>query len=49
MALLNEIFVRPPLTESNEAASRNYGFTEMSLRNWEVVQAMGMMAGLLQR
>jgi len=49
MALLNEIFVRPPLTESNEAASRNYGFTEMSLRNWEVVQAMGMMPGLLQR
>lgn len=49
MALLNEIFVRPPLTESNEAASRNYGFTEMSLRNWEVVQAMGMMGGLLQR
>ncbi|MDP2356769.1 MAG: type I secretion system permease/ATPase [Beijerinckiaceae bacterium] len=49
MALLNEIFVRPPLTESNEAASRNYGFTEMSLRNWEVVQAMGMMRGLLQR
>lgn len=49
MALVNEIFVRPPLTESNEAASRNYSFTEMSLRNWEVVQAMGMMAGLLQR
>lgn len=49
MALLNEIFVRPPLTESGEAASRNYSFTEMSLRNWEVVQAMGMMAGLLQR
>ena len=49
MALLNEIFVGPPLTEANEAASRNYGFTEMSLRNWEVVQAMGMMGGLLRR
>ena len=49
MALLNEWLVRPPLTESNEAASRNYAFTEMSLRNWEVVQAMGMMGGLLQR
>ena len=48
MALLNEILVRPPLTESNEAASRNYSFTEMSLRNWEVVQAMGMIGGLLQ-
>jgi ATP-binding cassette, subfamily C, bacterial len=49
MALLNEIFVRPPLTDASEAASRNYSFTEMSLRNWEVVQAMGMMGGLLQR
>ena len=49
MALLNEWLVRPPLTELNEAASRNYAFTEMSLRNWEVVQAMGMMGGLLQR
>ena len=49
MALLNEWLVSPPLTESNEAASRNYAFTEMSLRNWEVVQAMGMMGGLLQR
>ena len=49
MALLNEIFVGPPLTEANEAASRNYSFTEMSLRNWEVVQAMGMMGGLLRR
>ena len=49
MALLNEVLVGPPLTEANEAASRNYGFTEMSLRNWEVVQAMGMMGGLLRR
>ncbi len=49
MALINEWLVRPPLTESSEAASRNYAFTEMSLRNWEVVQAMGMMGGLLQR
>jgi ATP-binding cassette subfamily C protein len=49
MALINEMLVRPPLTESNEAAARNYSFTEMSLRNWEVVQAMGMMGGLLQR
>src|SRR5205085_4780164 len=33
MALLNEWVVRPPLIESNEAATRNYSFTEMSLRN----------------
>ena len=41
--------MRPPLSESNEAATRNYNFTEMSLRNTEVVQAMGMTEGLLRR
>ncbi len=45
MALLNEWIVKPPLTESSEAASRNYSFTEMSLRNTEVVRAMGMTDG----
>jgi PrtD family type I secretion system ABC transporter len=49
MALINERLVRPPINESNEAASRNYAFTEMSLRNAEVVQAMGMAEGLLRR
>jgi ATP-binding cassette subfamily C protein len=49
MAFLNEWVVRPPLIESNEAATRNYNFTEMSLRNTEVVQAMGMTEGLLRR
>ena len=49
MALLNERLVRQPLTEANNAATRNYSFTDMSLRNSEVVQAMGMMPGLLNR
>jgi ATP-binding cassette subfamily C protein len=49
MALINERLVRPPLNESNEAASRNYSFTEMSLRNSEVVRAMGMTEGFLNR
>lgn len=49
MALLNEHLVKKPLAEANEAAARNYNFTEMSLRNSEVVQAMGMMPGLLHR
>jgi ATP-binding cassette, subfamily C, type I secretion system permease/ATPase len=49
MALFNEWIVKPPLTESSEAASRNYSFTEMSLRNTEVVRAMGMTEGLLKR
>ena len=49
MALLNEWLVKLPLTEAGEAASRNYSFTEMSLRNTEVVRAMGMTDGLLKR
>lgn len=49
MTLINERVVRPSLNESNEAAARNYSFTEMSLRNSEVVRAMGMTEGLLNR
>ena len=49
MALLNEHLIKIPLAGANEAATRNYAFTDMSLRNAEVVQAMGMMPGLLQR
>jgi PrtD family type I secretion system ABC transporter len=49
MALFNEWIVKPPLAESNEAAARSYNFTEMSLRNTEVVRAMGMTGGLLKR
>jgi ATP-binding cassette subfamily C protein len=49
MAYINERVVRPAINQSNEAASRNYSFTEMSLRNSEVVRAMGMTEGLLNR
>lgn len=49
LALLTEWLVRAPMSESNAAASRNYAFTEMSLRNSEVVRAMGMIGGLLNR
>lgn len=49
MALINERLVRPAINQSNEAAARNYSFTEMSLRNSEVVRAMGMTEGLLNR
>jgi ATP-binding cassette, subfamily C, bacterial len=48
-AVVNEMLVRPPLNQSNEAATRNYNFTEMATRNSEVVQAMGMADGLLRR
>ncbi len=49
MALVNEWMVRRTLSQANDAATRNYGFTDMSLRNAEVVRAMGMAAGLLKR
>ncbi len=49
MALINERLVRQPLVESGEALARNYSFTETSLRNAEVVTALGMVGGLLRR
>jgi len=49
MALLNEWVVKAPLGEASTAGARNYSFTEMSLRNTEVVRAMGMTEGLLKR
>jgi PrtD family type I secretion system ABC transporter len=49
MAILNEMLVRTPLGAANAASARSYGFTEMSLRNAEVVRAMGMTEALLRR
>lgn len=49
MAVLNEYIVRSPLKQANELATTNYNFTEMSLRNAEVVRAMGMIDGLIRR
>ncbi|RYG28506.1 MAG: ATP-binding cassette domain-containing protein, partial [Burkholderiales bacterium] len=49
MAMLNEWIVREPLAASNAAATRNYSFTEMGLRNADAVRAMGMIDGLLAR
>jgi PrtD family type I secretion system ABC transporter len=49
MALINEWLIAKPLAGANEAAARNYSFTEMSLRNSDAIRAMGMMGGLLQR
>lgn len=48
-AIINEWLVRQPQSEANSASSRNYAFTEMSLRNSEVIRAMGMIGGVLQR
>jgi ATP-binding cassette, subfamily C, type I secretion system permease/ATPase len=49
LAVLGQWRIQKPMGEASAAASRNYAFTDMSLRNAEVVQAMGMMPGLLQR
>ena len=49
MAVINEWLVRPPLSEANAASTRSYSFTEMSLRNTEVIRAMGMTSGFLGR
>ena len=49
LAILGQLRVRGPLAEANTQAARNHAFTDMSLRNHEVVRAMGMMPGLLQR
>jgi PrtD family type I secretion system ABC transporter len=48
-AVVNEWLVRQPQSEANAASARNYAFTEMSLRNSEVIRAMGMIGGVLQR
>jgi len=49
MALANQWLIQRPIGEANAAAARNYAFTEMSLRNAEVVRAMGMVNGLIGR
>lgn len=49
MAVLNEYMVRAPLKQANDLATVNYNFTEMSLRNAEVIRAMGMIDGLVRR
>jgi PrtD family type I secretion system ABC transporter len=49
LAFLNELLVKPPLSEANAASTRNYSFTEMSLRNTEVIRAMGMTATVAER
>jgi len=49
LAVLGQWRVQGPMAESSAASARNYAFTDMSLRNAEVVQAMGMMPGLVRR
>ena len=49
LALINEFSTRTLLTEANQAIVPAMNQTEAATRNADVVQAMGMMPGLLQR
>jgi ATP-binding cassette, subfamily C, bacterial len=49
LALVNEWLTGRLLGEASEAASRNYGFTEATLRNSHAIEAMGMLDALLKR
>ena len=49
LAVLNEYISRKPLAEAAQSATRTYAFAESSLKNAEIIQASGMMDGLLQR
>jgi ATP-binding cassette, subfamily C, bacterial len=49
LALVNERMTGRLLGEAGEAASRNYTFTEATLRNSHAIEAMGMLGALLGR
>ena len=49
LAVANEFVTAAYLRKSEEAARRNYAFTDASLRNTEVIQAMGMLPAFLRR
>lgn len=49
LALLNELITRKPLSEANQENVQANKFADASLRNSEVLAAMGMTPGLRQR
>jgi ATP-binding cassette subfamily C protein/ATP-binding cassette subfamily C exporter for protease/lipase/ATP-binding cassette subfamily C protein EexD len=49
LALFNDATTREPQREANQRQSKAYQFAETSLRNAEVVHAMGMLPALLAR
>jgi PrtD family type I secretion system ABC transporter len=46
LAWMQDKLSRPPLQEANEASLKAYAFTDATLRNGEVVRAMGMLSAL---
>ncbi|MBE9610551.1 type I secretion system permease/ATPase [Chitinilyticum litopenaei] len=49
LAILQEVLTKKPLTESQLHMARSGNFATNSLRNAEVIEAMGMLGGLMQR
>jgi ATP-binding cassette subfamily C protein/ATP-binding cassette subfamily C exporter for protease/lipase/ATP-binding cassette subfamily C protein EexD len=49
LALLNEVATRDPEREASQQQSKAYEFAETSVRNAEVVHAMGMLPALVAR
>ncbi|MEQ9606182.1 MAG: type I secretion system permease/ATPase, partial [Kiloniellaceae bacterium] len=49
LAVVSELATRGPLREASRDSSAAHGFTENTLRNAEVIEAMGMLPGLQQR
>jgi PrtD family type I secretion system ABC transporter len=49
LALINERLVAGILAEAGATGSRSYAFAETSLRNSHVIEAMGMLGGLVER
>jgi ATP-binding cassette subfamily C protein len=49
LAVLNEYTTSKYVRRAEEAARKNYAYTDASIRNAEVIQAMGMMAPFLER
>jgi PrtD family type I secretion system ABC transporter len=49
LAVINELVTSKYLRRSEESARKNYSYTDASLRNAEVIQAMGMLPGFLRR
>lgn len=49
MALINELVTSAPLAEANSLAMKTQAQTDSTMRNAEVIQAMGMMPNLVRR
>ena len=49
LAVVSELATRGPLREASRDSAAAHGFTENTLRNAEVIEAMGMLPGLQRR